>query len=191
MTGKERIAEQSRQWLWDAFIDLLKQEDYSQITVSKIAHHAQLDRRTFYRSFKDKQDLIDWYIKNTISDYHKRLSQENPATLRIDAGIKLIFNFWWEQRAVLSVLIQNDLAGRFLIFWEADARDWYQLFKAPWHINGSPKEITYIMTYSIGGFWNVIQHWLRSEHPDNPDKMAAIMVKTLNQLSRSLVAPTD
>ena len=47
MTGKERIAEQSRQWLWESFLDLLKQTDYAQITISKIAQHAELDRRTF------------------------------------------------------------------------------------------------------------------------------------------------
>lgn len=185
MTGKERIAEQSRQWLWESFLDLLKQTDYAQITISKIAQHAELDRRTFYRSFRDKQDLIDWYIKNTIIAYHEILSKENPADLKIEDGIKLIFDFWWQQRQSLSILIQNDLASRFLTFWEPDANECYQTFNTPWHINGSQKEITYIMTYSTGGFWNVIQHWLGSEDPDEPEQMATVMVKTLRQLSKS------
>lgn len=186
MTGKERIAEQSRQWLWAAFLELLADKDYTKITISEIAQQAQLDRRTFYRSFKDKQDLIDWYMHHTLAAYRTMLSKNDPTTLTLADGITQIFNFWWQQRATLSPLIKNGLATRFLIFLEQDISDWYASFNAAWHIDGSPAEIDYLLTYSTGGLWNVIQRWLSSETPRQPADMAAIMIKALKQVSTTI-----
>lgn len=61
MNGQERLAEQSREWLLQALFELLEQSDYSRITVKDIAETAKLSRRTFYRSFKNKSDLINYY----------------------------------------------------------------------------------------------------------------------------------
>ncbi|MFT8977736.1 helix-turn-helix domain-containing protein, partial [Liquorilactobacillus nagelii] len=60
MNGQERLAEQSRAWLTEALFVLLQQENYNEITVKKIAEQAQLSRRTFYRSFKNKDELLNY-----------------------------------------------------------------------------------------------------------------------------------
>ena len=54
MNGKERIAEQSRTWLWESLKELLHQKKLSQITITEICSNADLTRKTFYNSFKNK-----------------------------------------------------------------------------------------------------------------------------------------
>ncbi|MBZ9693497.1 TetR/AcrR family transcriptional regulator [Clostridium sp. M14] len=53
-----RIAEQSKKWLIEALFDLMEEKPYSTITVKEISDKAQLSRRTFYRNFKVKEDLL-------------------------------------------------------------------------------------------------------------------------------------
>ena len=58
MTHQERQKEQSREWIADAFFRLLEKKPYEAITVSEIARKADLSRRTVYRAFADKRDIL-------------------------------------------------------------------------------------------------------------------------------------
>ncbi|MFT8878555.1 MAG: TetR/AcrR family transcriptional regulator [Oenococcus sp.] len=82
MNGKQRIAEQSRIWLWEAFISLLQEKDYEVITISEIADRAQLSRRTFYRSFKSKEALVDYYCDHQIDRYFNLLRTQPALSIK-------------------------------------------------------------------------------------------------------------
>jgi len=69
------IAIQSKQWIVAALIDLMKQKSYPNITIKEIAQHADLDRSTFYRNFKSKEDVLRLYINNIVKDYIRMLLQ--------------------------------------------------------------------------------------------------------------------
>ena len=70
----------SKEWIIESFFDMLAVKPLSSITISEIAENAKVDRRTFYRHFKTKENVITYYIhmvskqyeeiifKNTISD---------------------------------------------------------------------------------------------------------------------------
>ena len=56
MNGKQRMARQSKQWLVDALVTLMKDETIEDISITEIVQTADLSRRTFYRAFKTKDD---------------------------------------------------------------------------------------------------------------------------------------
>ena len=51
---------QTRRWIIEALLELLKHKDYHDITVSQIVDKAKLGRRTFYRYFKTKDEVIEY-----------------------------------------------------------------------------------------------------------------------------------
>ena len=51
-------ARRSREWLLEALISLMGEKDYGQITISELAKRADLDRRTFYRHYGSKDQII-------------------------------------------------------------------------------------------------------------------------------------
>ena len=51
MNGKQRMARQSKQWLVDALVTLMKDEAIEDISITEIVQTADLSRRTFYRAF--------------------------------------------------------------------------------------------------------------------------------------------
>ena len=46
MNGKQRMAEQSKQWLCDALINLMTKENFQDISITEIAQTAELSRKT-------------------------------------------------------------------------------------------------------------------------------------------------
>ena len=81
MNGKERIAEQSRTWLWESLEELLHQKKFSQITITEICSNADLTRKTFYNSFKNKEDLVVYQCRKVVNQYFKEL-QNIPSNKR-------------------------------------------------------------------------------------------------------------
>lgn len=54
-----KIAEQSKQKLAAALLEIMKQYEYKEITVTQITQEARLSRKTFYRLFSDKDDILN------------------------------------------------------------------------------------------------------------------------------------
>jgi AcrR family transcriptional regulator len=67
------IAEQSKRWLVIALIELMQEKPYSSISVKEIADKAQLSRRTFYRNFNIKEDLLTEYANYLFKEYMSAL----------------------------------------------------------------------------------------------------------------------
>lgn len=52
------MTEQTKEWVIDALFELLQTEELSHITVQEICDCAQISRKTFYRRFRSKNDVL-------------------------------------------------------------------------------------------------------------------------------------
>lgn len=182
MNGKKRTKEQSRQLLWQSFLRLLTQKDYSHVTVKEIAANASLDRGAFYRSFANKGDLIDWYCQQAFYEYLQVILAEDFQNLTTEQFLGNLLNFWWDKRETIKVLIQQNLTYHFLKIWNNKFADIYDNFKLPNHIQGTQTEIQYLQTFTSGGFYFVIITWLDKENPDPPSYLVQCFTRAYNQI---------
>lgn len=58
-----RTPEKTRWMIAEALKELLKTKALEHITVNEIIEWADVSRPTFYRYFKDKYDLVNWYFR--------------------------------------------------------------------------------------------------------------------------------
>lgn len=66
-SGNNPIAIRSQECLSDALLDLMKENDYSKISIKDICGAAGLSRQTFYQFFNSKDDVIRFtLIKNWV-----------------------------------------------------------------------------------------------------------------------------
>lgn len=179
MEGHAKIAKQSQAWVIDAFFELLAQQDYDVLTVKAIADQAQLSRRTFYRFFKDKAAILDYLSQQFLADYAQALQKLNPKTVTFDEVVVLFFRFMWNRRHRLRVLIQRNLFMSRLPSVMAQAPLLYQNFEAPWHHAGNAEQVKLLMTFMLGGYWNVINDWLAQPDPVPPEELANNLLLTL------------
>ncbi|WP_159722032.1 TetR/AcrR family transcriptional regulator [Enterococcus sp. CSURQ0835] len=60
----------------EAFVSLVEQKGYDNVTVQEIADTAMINRATFYAHFKDKQDLYDFIFHKAIDAFASVLDPE-------------------------------------------------------------------------------------------------------------------
>ncbi|HLQ39728.1 MAG TPA: TetR-like C-terminal domain-containing protein [Tetragenococcus sp.] len=105
-TGDNPTALQSRKKIVKAMFSLLKQEDFSAITVKRLSQQAQLSRQTFYMIFKNREEVIEWGLKTIFKEYQQALSATQATKHQI---IQLFFEFYQKHREIINALIDNHL----------------------------------------------------------------------------------
>ncbi|WP_206832519.1 TetR/AcrR family transcriptional regulator [Alicyclobacillus fructus] len=183
--GHLRIVEQSKKWLEESLFELMGSKPYEEITIKDITDRSQLSRRTFYRHFKTKDDLIDHYLEHLFSGYEQLLKQQRM--ISSEEVIFTFFDYWGKYHAQLKLLLDNGMFERVLEKANQWLRNMYGTIHAPWHIAGSPDEITYASIFGVGGFFNVLSHWVSKGCPETPQEMTEIVKKVLVSLSVGIV----
>lgn len=186
MNGKKRIAEQSRIWLWESFEELLQKREFSEITITAIAQNAELARKTFYNSFANKEELLNYHLNKILNQYFDEL-QLIPKNQRTKQTVlTTFFEFWWKYKDLLILLKKRNLFQGLINQWLVTAADRYNLFEVSWHINSqhsNAKETRYLMSFILGGLSNVLSTWFDNPSPDSPDVMISITKQIIDYQS--------
>lgn len=185
MNGKQRMAEQSKLWLWEALVRLMRRESYADITITQIAQEAQLSRRTFYRAFASKEELVDDFCKRFSDEYLRSLvmtaTSQHPATVTIT--ITHFFDFTWVHRDIIRLLIRQNLFDRLSNIWLGQATQRYDSIAFPWHVRDDDQAALYLMAASLGGLTNVMKLWLSKAKPEAPAALASMTMNGLDMLA--------
>ncbi len=65
------LAIKSQNWIANALLKLMESHPYKDITVTQICHKANLVRKTFYRNFDSKEDILHFILDNLFNDLKK------------------------------------------------------------------------------------------------------------------------
>ncbi|GEO68420.1 TetR/AcrR family transcriptional regulator [Levilactobacillus acidifarinae] len=175
MNGQERLAEQSRQMLVDALFTLLADNHYGEITVTDLTTQAQLARRTFYRSFANKDDLLAFYGNRLLRQYQSARQANLTTTPDLQTAMTFFFQFWWPERQRLRLLIRQNLFMGLL----TQSR----VALTPQDLGLNPVSTTaYLTNFLIGGLWTTLNAWMAQETPEPPAVIAQTLLQELSQL---------
>lgn len=172
MNGKERIAEQSRIWLWESLEELLHQKEFSKITITEICNNADLARKTFYNSFKNKEELLVYQCEKIVNQYFEKLQAIPNCDRTIETTLKTFLYFWWDYRDLLLLLKNQNLFSVLINTWLNVAATRYNHFNVSWHMSANdPEETQYLMSFILGGLANILSTWFSNEDPKSPEEM--------------------
>lgn len=174
---------QSCTWIVQALFKLLENQSYETITVTQIANQAQLSRRTFYRLFSDKAAVLDYYNRIIGEQYVQGILEIDWQDRCFGDVLDYFFEFWWDERQSVRLLIQRGLFDKSLQYLISYTSSQYHCISASWHLDIRPSEVSYIMQFSTGGLWQVLQGWLNKSHPESPTKMATLLTAGMNSLA--------
>jgi len=102
----EKTARQQREFE-AAFLEYAREVPYDDITISELCRRAGLSRKTFYRLFERKSDVLDALLDHTILD----ASFYEPDETVGEGGLHRFLGFWRTQEALLDVLQKNKISA--------------------------------------------------------------------------------
>ncbi len=165
----------SKEKLISALLLLMETYSFPDITVTQICQEAHLSRKTFYRLFQSKEELIIYEIETILDNF----AEEYKSCTKKDYWDALpnIFEFLKKQKHFLLLLNQNNLL--YLFSMQLDALyERLLLIKDPHHpvIESNPY-LPYMSAYSMGGLSRVLMRWISLDMKDDPKDFIAYIQK--------------
>ncbi|MBA1435166.1 TetR/AcrR family transcriptional regulator [Bombilactobacillus bombi] len=176
----QRMTNQTKKWIFESFAELVKDTNYKDISISMIMENAQLSRRTFYRFFKSKDDLLEKYFLQLFEKYFHDIQ-----TKKFNSFSDLIlefFVFWDQYRKPLQAFQKQNLLIDSLRVYNEQVANNYKKSSLPWHDKElNSKQIAVITEFAVGGLWNIFINWgLEDTH--TPKEMADEVIAGLKTM---------
>lgn len=182
-------AVRSKNEITDTLLRLMSAIPYNEITVKQIILESHVARKTFYRNFCSKDDVLDAYIDNIMYQYVESLQQMEGGQL--SNTLDIIFNFCTQYKNLLFLLRDNHLMYLLLEKWNAFIPVIHNQITGDNCIishSFSWEQISYIIAFNIGAVWNVIMKWIAYDMRETPDTIKRTLLNYLAGLS-SYVTP--
>lgn len=172
----------SKAEIMQALTVLMKKYPYNEITVKQIILEARLARKTFYRNFESKDDVLLSLIRGVLRDYFDTVNEAKGDMLTT------VFEFADRNRELLSLLDKNDMlyvllncVNEYLPLLRnmhlSDLNPTVKLFE------GLDEE--YLITMNIGAMFNVIALWVHRGMTEPPGQVRETLCEYLQRLRRS------
>ncbi|MCL2870470.1 MAG: TetR/AcrR family transcriptional regulator [Coriobacteriia bacterium] len=163
------LSTQSKRKLFVALTQLMREKDYSSITISELSEKAGLDRRTFYRHFKSKDEILNLII---VEAFHKHT--ENLKGLS-DMGAfevnKAYFELLEEYKEPLILFKEHGL----LSIVQKRISEYLPLLYEMFPAENAQENDSWALTFKAGGAWSVTERWIEGGAKETPEEMARLV----------------
>lgn len=150
--------ETSKKALLNALLNLCKAFNYDEISISQICKESNLNRSTFYRIFKSKDDILKEQLGKFMEEYysycvaHKFTDHQNNVYL---------FSFYRQHGELFMLMYKARLFN--------ELRD---ICLANFPKNTRHKDDIYEKIYITNGYLGVLLHWLETGMKESDESMA-------------------
>lgn len=165
-----RIALQSKRMLMNGLIKLMETYDFSMITVTQICQESGLSRRTFYRLYNTREEIIDEYMSTLADEFIHMLAVASPRHYTEVAAV--YFEFWKQHEIFLNLLKKNNMLERIYHISGEIAPAVFQKVKPDIELNDMTR--SYCLSYSLGGLNGMLIKWV-----DDGMKLSSEQIKTI------------
>ena len=167
-----RAAQQRRDRLAEALLELMESKGYAQTTVTDLCRAAQIPRRTFYHYFDCKEAVLNAVVEDmiyacnleTMFEFHAGFEAMKESLVRN-------FRFWQgPARRRLELLLDNGLSGEMIrcaLRWQAAEH-----IDLPRRPELTPKRLEIAQMVGIYSFFSLLTYWRGNEYRETPEEMA-------------------
>lgn len=151
----------SKNQILTALLQLMQQKPFNEITIKEIAENALITRKTFYRNFDKKIDVLNLEINKVIHTYLEAV--ENATDLSLANVAYLVFKTMEKHRSFIQLLVENNLNyllinkmfKQIMIVYKIRKKELFDLY--------GEKTVSQTLMFSFGGFEKYISYWIMSD----------------------------
>ncbi|QMS84358.1 TetR/AcrR family transcriptional regulator [Candidatus Xianfuyuplasma coldseepsis] len=172
----------TREWTFEALSKLLEHTPYNQIKISEIIAKAGISRATFYRNFKNKDDIVIIKVRMMFQEFHQDLVDafDDPATTDEIYLIQAFFKKIDEEEKVIDTVIKTNLeytmVEGIVQIIEYYKERFYQLLKT------NKKTEDYIIDIMASSTWTLLSRWHRSGKEESATQLVRIYLSAFRSV---------
>lgn len=170
MNGKTMTTDFLKECMADSLLKLMKEKDFSKITINEIAEGTNVNRSTWFRNFTTKNEVLTFKLVrlwNHWADEHE-LSERRRFTLD---NSKDFFQFNYENRQILSIIFHANLQSAIY-----DA--FYQVMTPQF---GADAQKCYESRFYSYGLFGLLDEWAKREFVETPEEMTRLFHKIIHK----------
>lgn len=176
MKEKMSVNETVRESLAIALLQLMKNKELSEISISEIVKVAGVGRSSFYRNFESKEHLLSSYIIDLYREYfrEKNVPLQISDANEVEAFLTPRFNFIKEHREIFKALHKNGM----LYYLFSELEDDLILL-----LCGQSKETSsYYRAMFSGSCAGIIRHWIERDFRESVEDMVKLFANPPKRL---------
>lgn len=164
------VALKSQQMIQEALLALIAEKTYNEITVTEICKKADIVRKTFYRNFNCKDDVINYMLDSALSIMLTYLDLEKMNMLNIFVRVYI---FILENKEFLILFYKSSLfhliSKRLVSF--INEKDLFTKFN---HEKIKKHYYKYLPSQIIATIVSIVEVWIESGFSDTPFELARL-----------------
>lgn len=166
-----KSALRSQHMLSDALFNLMRQKPFHQISITEICENAGVGRKTFYRNFELKEDIIDFKLDILYLEFENIIRE-----LDTDGQLRAYIEFVKKKSELIIIIYNNG-------FYEDINRKFLKLLPVTMPILSlDSKTQHYMSNYIIAGIKAILQVWIERNFQESIDEIIEIIKNLQSQL---------
>jgi len=167
----------------EAFLQVLKQKSFKEITISEIIREANYSRGTFYAHFESKEQVLDQIISETLQEMieqikvpYKQFTKVNLKELKLEDI--MLFEYFIEHATLYKLLLSQRIQ---VDFRYQMAKTIEQLFLTEYEyvIDSKTLDIKWLYIYRSHGLAGMIIRWIEDDFQESSKFMSQQVVELM------------
>ena len=160
----DRRQRKTREAVFRAFTGLLKEENYSKITVQQIIDRADIGRTTFYTHFETKDALLESFCADIFDhvfseNLYKEKTHDFSHDHDIRAKLKHILYHLQDHMEYLPGILSGESRDIFMGYFKDRLKELFSCVKAPYEAS-VPHD--YMLNHLVSDFAEAVQWWSKN-----------------------------
>lgn len=172
----------------DAFIKLVEEKGYDQVTIQDIADEAMINRATFYAHYKDKPDLYETIFTQAVTaftsilDSYELLKNNRIRLKEIEYLLTNIYLTIKQNRAfyltIMDGAVNESLRKKIAEILTEKYADIFTRLKIT--ENDIEVPLDFIIEYMTSIFFGTLHWWLTTDSEITPQQLAPLVIKLVS-----------
>lgn len=172
MDKRYEINLEVKQAIANALFLLLETKKLEDITITELIVKAGVARASFYRNFKNKLNVIQFFLQEMLIKYKEKYEADLKHIARYENVLR-IFNYILQFQKQLKVLFSAHLGQMML-----DAMNEYIINST--NLNGEKQLYKYPFYSYAGALYNVLYYWITTGCKESPVEMTEAYFSSLH-----------
>lgn len=153
------LAMQSQKHICETMLELLTKLPFDDITITLLCQEAHLVRKTFYRNFETKEDVLICMLDYHLLEYIKELSAHISTK---EEFLTHFYLFWKEKYGYLKTLQENALFYLLNRLYLHYIEELHSILSTS-SLDFFQGKDAYPMVFYLGGLCNILGYWISRE----------------------------